>query len=472
MSVTVDKFIQKYSNAISEGYAAIFAGAGLSKPSGYVCWRELLRPLAETIGLEIDKEHDLLSVAQYYYNQQGTRNDVNQAILNEFTKGTSFNENVEILTRLPISTYWTTNYDELIEDGLKNSNRKPDIKISEDSLATNIYDRDAVVYKMHGDVRDPSKAIIIKDDYETYGITHSLFTTALKGDLISKTFLFIGFSFEDPNLNCILGRIKALLGTSVRTHYCFFEKVHDNGDSEEFVYNKTKQELIMSDLSRYGIQAVMLEEYSQIPEILKAIEVRCNLNNVFISASLATPDGGWTDKSATDFAHKLSKTLVQHDFKITSGFGLGIGSAVINGALEEIMASKFKHIDEHLRLRPFPQFVSGDNTSLDDIWCRYRIDMIGDCGVALFMFGNKNVNGNVVIANGMLKEYQIAKNAGKKIIPVGSTGGAARQIFDEVKENIGEFPYLVPYIGALEIEIDLDKLVNLIISIVDKIRGR
>lgn len=472
MSVSIDTFIREYTKAISEGYAAVFAGAGLSKPSGYANWKDLLRPLAETIGLDVDKEHDLLSVAQYYCNQQGSRNMVNQAILNEFTKETSYNENISILTRLPISTYWTTNYDELIEEGLKLSNRKPDIKVSQESLATNIYDRDAVVYKMHGDVRDPSKAVLIKDDYETYEITHSLFTIALKGDLVAKTFLFIGFSFEDPNLNSILGRIKALLGASVRTHYCFLKRVKDYGNNEEFAYNKAKQELMINDLSRYGIQAVLLEEYSQITEILREIEESYNLNNIFISASFSVPVGGWTYENALNFAHNLSKALVKKNYRITSGFGLSIGSAVINGALEEIMTSKYKHIDEHLQLRPFPQILSGDNTSLEDLWRNYRNDMIRECGVAVFIFGSKLIDGKVVEANGMIQEFQIAKERGKKIIPVGSTGGTAREIFDIVKERIEEFPYLTNYIQELETEVDPDKLVKLVCEVVCKLRKR
>ncbi|HAG10308.1 MAG TPA: hypothetical protein DCK76_02725, partial [Desulfotomaculum sp.] len=69
-------------------------------------------------------------------------------------------------------------------------------------------DRDAVVYKMHGDVSQVHKAVITRDDYEKYELTHSLFTTALQGDSVSKTFLFIGFSFNDPNLNYILSRIR------------------------------------------------------------------------------------------------------------------------------------------------------------------------------------------------------------------------------------------------------------------------
>ena len=68
---SIKEFIRKYSKAVEDGYAAVFAGAGLSRGSGYVDWRNLLRPLAEDIELNIDKEDDLITVAQYYRNEHG-----------------------------------------------------------------------------------------------------------------------------------------------------------------------------------------------------------------------------------------------------------------------------------------------------------------------------------------------------------------------------------------------------------------
>ena len=65
MSVKKTELIRKYVKAIQEGNAAVFAGAGLSRPSGFVDWKGLLRPLAEDIDLDVDKEKDLLSVAQF-----------------------------------------------------------------------------------------------------------------------------------------------------------------------------------------------------------------------------------------------------------------------------------------------------------------------------------------------------------------------------------------------------------------------
>lgn len=57
MAISKNELIREYSKAIQEGNAAIFAGAGLSRPSGYVDWKGLVRPLATSINLDINKEN-------------------------------------------------------------------------------------------------------------------------------------------------------------------------------------------------------------------------------------------------------------------------------------------------------------------------------------------------------------------------------------------------------------------------------
>ena len=100
----------------------MFAGAGLSAPAGFVNWKELFRPLVDELGLDIDKEQDLVSRAQYHHNENG-RHQINQQLINEFSSNKEPTENHRILAKLPISTYWTTNYDRLIEDALKENGK-------------------------------------------------------------------------------------------------------------------------------------------------------------------------------------------------------------------------------------------------------------------------------------------------------------------------------------------------------------
>lgn len=465
---TKKQFLREYIKAIRDGNAAVFAGAGLSRPSGFVVWKELLRSLADDIGLKIDDEYDLPAVAQYVRNKSGNRSAINSHILDAYSKDVNKNENVSILTRLPIYTYWTTNYDHLIEEGLRSANRNADVKIEYKQLSNTKRDRDAVVYKMHGDVDHASDAVLTKDDYVQYDRNHPFFRSVLQGDLISKTFVFIGFSFEDPNLDSILGQIRLLLDENIRDHYCFMKRTAktDCKDDEDFGYQKGRQELREQDLARYGIQTVFVDNYDEITEILRKVEKAVHANNVFISGSTDFYCAVWTKARVEELAGRLANQLVKAEFRVTSGFGLGVGSAVINGALDEIYASKYKHMDEHLCLRPFPQGIS-DAKERQSKWKKYRDQILDENGVAIFMFGNKrDAEQKKAIADGCLQEFEIARERGCKIIPIGSTGDAAAFILANVKAEIASYPYLEKHLGTLENETDIDKIVSTVLEIV------
>lgn len=464
---TKEQFLREYIKAIRNGNAAVFAGAGLSRPSGFVLWKDLLRPLAKDIGLNIEDEHDLTAVAQYVRNQSGTRSSINSAILEAYDQGVQENENVSILTRLPIYTYWTTNYDRLIEDGLREANRNPDVKMDFKQLSNTKKDRDAIVYKMHGDVDHAADAVLTKDDYAKYDLSHPLFRSVLKGDLISKTFLFIGFSFDDPNLDSILNQIRVLLDENIRNHYCFMKRVvkTDQMSEESFGYQKARQDLREEDLKRFGIQTVFVDDYPEITEILKVLQNAVLANNVFISGSANFFEGVWSKEKIEALAYNLSNRLVKEEFRVTSGFGLGIGSSVINGSLDEIYKSKYKQVSEYLCLRPFPQGIE-DAEERKSKWRKYREDILAENGVVIFLSGNKIVEGSKSIADGCLQEYEIAKQNKCMIIPIGTTGDAAKYIYDDIKSNIEDYSYLKEYIDILGTETDIETIIDTVIKII------
>jgi NAD-dependent SIR2 family protein deacetylase len=225
--MTTDEFTRTYSQAISDHNAAILAGAGLSTPAGLVNWKELMGSIAADVGLDVDRETDLVAVALYHTNERWGRQRLNQVLVRGFSERATLTESHRILARLPSGTYWTTNYDHLIEEALREAGGRADVKITPENLATTLPRRDAVVYKMHGDIADPAKAVVTKDDYESYIASHrdQLFSTALRGDLVSKTLLCLGCSFRDSNLDHILARIRVLLEDNRREHYCLMRSV-------------------------------------------------------------------------------------------------------------------------------------------------------------------------------------------------------------------------------------------------------
>jgi NAD-dependent SIR2 family protein deacetylase len=470
---TIEDFIKKFLLEMDQENAVIFAGAGLSAASGHVDWKKLLEEFAKIVGLEVKKETDLISIAQYYVNQNPNNNryPLSKAILNEFHHGKLPNPNHEILARLPISIYWTTNYDRLIEKSLEKADKIVDVKYKTEHLKQTVVDRDVVLYKMHGDVIDAHDTIITKDEYEAYFATHGPFVNALSGDLVSKTFLFIGFSFTDPNLDYIFSRIRVTFKGGLRPHYCFFREVkRESYDSDDdFEYAKNKLNLVIGDLGRFNINILVVKEYEEITEILAEIENRFKRRTIFISGSAHeyTP---WDSKDAESFISKLSKALIKNGLKIVSGFGLGVGSFVINGVLEEVYVDKNEKLKDQLLLRPFPQGQRGQEQ-----WQAYREDMVSYAGIAIFIFGNKLKEGNIVLADGIRKEFEISINQGVIPIPIGATGYMTKEIFDEIfqapKDYYKGVEELIPSIEELGAkDLSPDDIVDKVVKIVKKLQ--
>jgi Sir2- and TIR-associating SLOG family/SIR2-like domain len=474
---TTDQFLSQYTQALADCNAAVFAGAGLSIPAGLVDWKRLMRSIASEIGLDVEKEHDLIAVAQYHQNERGGRHRINQVLLNEFSSRAKSTENHQILARLPIQTYWTTNYDSFIEDGLRHAGKKVDVKTTAENVATTLAHRDSVVYKMHGDISDPATAVITKDDYEAYATTRrgQLFSTALRGDLVEKTFLFIGFSFSDPNLDYILSRIRILLDVNRREHYCLMRRVQrrDFDTSGAYRYARTKQDLQIRDLRRYGIIAVVVDNYGEYTNLLRQLESRYRRSQVFVSGSASTYTP-WTESSAQQFLTLLGEELAKHQMTVVSGFGVGVGPYVINGVLEQLEKEGTRNLNDRLVLRPFP-YTIGDSKKRKERWRSYRQEMISRAGIAVIVFGNRTDDSGVIVpAEGVLEEFGIAKKLGVVLVPVGCTGSVAKSLHSAIeKEFTKHYPANVK--GLRKAYIDLNKLgrpkeiVDRVISFIEKL---
>lgn len=475
----IEIFIRDYVKDLNENTASVFAGAGLSIPAGFVNWQELLREIAQDLELDINSETDLVSLAQYHVNENQTRSKINRKILEEFTEDTEETVNHQIISRLPISSIWTTNYDPLIETAFAKANKVADVKYNNRQLLSNKPKRDVVIYKMHGDISDPDTAIITKEQYEHYHQTHEPFINALSGELTTKTFLFLGFSFTDPNLDYVLSRLNFRFNKSQRQHYCLIKK-HELGDNQNpdeatLCYNNRKQELIINDLKRYGIKSLVINSYQEITNILEEIENRFNKKTIFISGSAEKYDP-YTKNEAISFIHKLSKKIVEKNLRIVNGFGWGVGSSVINGALEAIYEKPLKYSESQLVLKPFPQFESG-NKKLPELWEEYRQKMISLSGISIFIFGNKDDNSEIVSANGVIREFDISYSQGNFCIPIGCTGYAAEiianTILAEPDKYYGAYANKDSIVGIIEqlnnTETSLEGKIDLVIRLLTQV---
>lgn len=470
----INQFEKEIIKELNRKNLAVFAGAGLSMGTGFVSWKELIRDIAEEIGLDVDKEYDMISIAQYYYNSKNrNRNKINEKILNQFRVKTKESNYMNIIARLPINTYWTTNYDQLIEKTLENVDKIVDIKKDKNDLSIFLDNRDVVLYKIHGDVNVPNDAVIIRDDYERFNEKRSLFITNLIGDLVSKTFLFIGYSFGDPNFEHILSKIRFKLEENQRTHYAFMKKIsrsdYKDDEEEKYIYDSTKRKLRIEDLKNYHIEVIEVDKYDEITESLKRIEQELRKNNIFISGSAYEYNEFGNIDEASNFIRSLSENLVSKDFRIVSGYGLGVGGYVIEGVSNGIFAHELD-VEKHFILKPFPQ-KPAKGQDRKKVWNAHRHQMISQCEISIFMFGNKlSKSGTTIVADGVISEFEIANELGVFVIPIGSTGYRAKEIFETVKNDKQKYWYLVESLDTLEKTKDSKVILNEIINIIERIR--
>jgi len=125
-----------------------------------------------------------------------------------------------LLAGLPSSNIVTTNYDVLIEDTYKYM-KKIAFTISKpsDVVKIPISDYHTNILKIHGDINSPDEIIISKDDYDNFFDKRPAVAALLKGLLLNRSFLFLGYSLRDPNLKAIIDEVGQLLQDSKRPCY-------------------------------------------------------------------------------------------------------------------------------------------------------------------------------------------------------------------------------------------------------------
>ncbi len=132
-------------------------------------------------------------------------------------------------------------------------------------------------------------------------------------------------------------------------------------------------------------------------------------------------------------------------------------------------------IEENLVLRPFPQ--SGNPEQRAAVWKKYREEITSHAGIAVFLFGTKQGDDGVVLADGIEKEFEIAREQGLAVVPVGATGGMAKELSDRTLVDPAQFihelgengPSLIQ--GMAEHTDNLSGLIEPLISVIRKLQG-
>jgi Sir2- and TIR-associating SLOG family/SIR2-like domain len=442
-----NEFINEYTKAMDDGRGALFLGAGASIPAGFISWSELMGDIARELDLDLDRVTDLLTLAQYHVNHRGGRHGINEQIIEEFDRRASRTPLHDLIVRLPVDEVWTTNYDRLIENAYERVGRNADVKFTVATLAAHKRSSDVTIYKMHGDARVPDEAVLTRDDYERYHIERrgQAFMTALEASLLSRTFLFVGFSFNDPNIQHVLARMRLLIGQNRREHFAILRRPdwYQGSDPErraQMKFDWRTTQLQIDDLKRFGMQVVLVNEYTDIAPLVGMLVKSSRRNYVFVSGA-AEDSAPFGEKRLIGFSRLLGATLAENGKFLISGFGVGVGQDVVQGFFQAGYEGRARDVGDRALLRPFPQRAPGGAADLVHFWTDYRTDMVQRAGFVVYIAGNKRDQdtGANVPSSGMLEEFELAQTAGAVPIPVGATGHVAAELWHRVTENAANY---------------------------------
>ena len=189
--------------------------------------------------------------------------------------------------------------------------------------------------------------------------------------------------------------------------------------------------------------------------------IRCK--KVFFSGAFSAYNQS-IEEYSHGFSRHVASSVLAADYRIVNGIGRRFGTHLIGYATEYLAKEGIKDIERHLIIRPF---VAHDSDA-EKKKRAAREKIIGQCGAAIFIFGDQDHNGQNN-TSGVMEEFEIARQQHKTIIPIAYPGMVSSSIWNMVKQSITEYPYLEGKIDCLTSDYPVDKLAEIIVQILDSV---
>lgn len=420
MPISEHLLLQNFGAAALAGNAALFVGAGLSRAAGHVDWSGLLKAPRVTAKIPASLT-DLPLAAQYFVQSvPGGREALEQHILHELASAdASPTHGHAEIAKIPVSEIWTTNYDWLIEQSM------PGVRvIAEDDDLLERSVGGIRVTKMHGSlvpgtpVRWASLPVITRKDYEQYEYTHPRIWASLTATYLTRSILFLGFSFTDPNVEVLLRLARTRVNLGAPEHFTVLKRPTNR--SELALYGHQ-----VADLEKSGVAVVEIEDFSDLNPLLSRLAQRTRNPWLFVSGSV-------TDE-LTQYKHDelLGYELVETAVEVVSL--AGPAGMNVSFALGRTLKAESRYDPARMRfffrqrdtaVPELPQRM-GTATFTEFPVERLREEVISNCRALVILGGGERTKIEARCAG----RYKVP------VIPIAASGGAARDIWEELSTN-------------------------------------
>lgn len=423
------ELIQRFGNAVASHEASIFIGAGTSIPSGYPGWTDLMSFAQAELGLGASFE-DLALLAQYYIaNVAGGRDRLEDEILRALLAVTPIpNPTYHLLAEIPVQDYWTTNYDTLLESSVQTP-----LVLSEDENLLNFGLRgQRRIYKMHGSLmshghsspRGAPRFIVAREDFENYPLTHPRMWAQLVATFLTKSMLFLGFSFTDPNILHLFRLVRQQVGIRNREHFTVMRRPSTSDEIKLF-------ELRSRDLSDLGVRVCEVSSFSEIDEIIKQLVRRTRDPKIFVAGSLDS-----TPPNTSQLLELIGSHLATTDASVVTSGPLG---RILCYSFASTLVAKRRYEPDRIHL-----YYQSSLGAARDIEMRLGVvRFYGNSRTDMRERGLSNVRALLIAGggSGTAEEVAIAKRLGIPIVPLATTGGIAAIEWASMQTNLTAYTY-------------------------------
>lgn len=205
------------TDAIKNDQVVLFVGAGVSANSGMPLWKSALDEIKKALGLDSDDQTDNLKIPQIYYDERG-KNEYTTLMRKIFRYGDRLPTSSihRQLMQFNVSTIITTNYDHLLEQAAEESSEVIQVVSCDKDLAYLTSGKKLI--KMHGDF-EHDNFVLKEDDYKHYDSNFKLISNYIRSLFGTKMILFVGYSFNDPDIQNLLSWVQDILKDDLQPAY-------------------------------------------------------------------------------------------------------------------------------------------------------------------------------------------------------------------------------------------------------------
>lgn len=273
----------------------LFVGAGLSLKAGYPSGNQLAEILCNDLANELSQDEisqlrnqPLPLVAEKHVQvKNNKRNSLMQILKQVFDKEPIDISNHENIANIPhFKNIISTNYDTLFEKTYQKYNL-----IINDSDCPKVDNKQTNILKIHGDLSQPESIIITGSDYTRFFDTQKrpVMWNLVKGLIATRSVLFLGYGFEDTNIESIFTKLFETIGKNHKELFLIAPKFKEYRinylKTYDIKYIDSTAEQFLDDLL-VNIKENIKNDYKNRIVETETFNAFCNAHNIAISVSL------------------------------------------------------------------------------------------------------------------------------------------------------------------------------------------